>query len=95
MANHKSAEKRNRQRITRTLRARSLRTRVRSSLKAARVAVEAASTEEGSKDDAATAVRAACQLLDKAASKNVLPKKRASRIKSRLTVSLNKLSPAS
>jgi len=94
MANHKSAAKRNRQRIVRTLRGRALRTRVRTSLKNAREAVAAAGTEEGSKDDAAKAVQSASQLLDKAASKNVLPKKRASRLKSRLAVSLNKLSPA-
>jgi small subunit ribosomal protein S20 len=93
MANHKSAEKRNRQRITRTARARMLRTRIRTELKKARAAVEAAGTEEGNKEEAVALVRTACQMLDKAASKNVLPKKRASRLKSRLTISLNKLTP--
>jgi len=95
MANHKSAAKRNRQRVIRTLRARSLRTRVRTSLKEARAAVEAAGSEDGNKEEAAKLVQSACQLLDRAASKNVLPKKRASRLKSRLAVSLNKLSPPS
>ena len=84
MANHKSAEKRNRQRITRTARARALRTRVRGALKIARLAIE-----EG-KDDAPALVQGAQQLLDKAASKNVLPHKRANRLKSRLAKALNK-----
>ncbi|MEM1033232.1 MAG: 30S ribosomal protein S20 [Myxococcota bacterium] len=89
MANHKSAEKRNRQRITRTLRARSLRTRVRTSIKKARAAVDGGDTTA-----ATPLVRDACALLDRAASKNVLPKKRASRLKSRLTLALNKIATA-
>jgi len=89
MANHKSAEKRNRQRINRTERARALRTRVRSALKEAKLAIV-----EG-KEDAPTLVQGAQQLLDKAASKNVLPGKRADRLKSRLAQALNKAQKAS
>ncbi|MEQ9325290.1 MAG: 30S ribosomal protein S20 [Polyangiaceae bacterium] len=84
MANHKSAEKRNRQRITRTDRAKALRTRVRGAIKQARLALD-----EG-KDDAPALVQGAQTLLDKAASKNVLPPKRANRLKSRLAKALNK-----
>jgi small subunit ribosomal protein S20 len=83
MANHKSAEKRNRQRITRTVRNRALRTRVRSALKAARSALA-----EG-REDAASLVKSAQSLLDRAASKNVVPKNRASRLKSRLASGSN------
>jgi small subunit ribosomal protein S20 len=86
MANHKSAEKRNRQRVKRTLRARAVKTRVRRVLQQARVAVE-----QGSKD-ADQLVKLAEKLLDRAASKNVLPQKRASRLKSRLAQQLSKAS---
>jgi small subunit ribosomal protein S20 len=86
MANHKSAEKRNRQRAKRTLRARAVKTRVRRVLQQARVAVE-----QGSKD-ADQLVKLAEKLLDRAASKNVLPQKRASRLKSRLAQQLSKAS---
>jgi small subunit ribosomal protein S20 len=84
MANHKSAAKRNRQRITRTDRARALRTRVRTALKEARAAIE------GGTPEAAQLVQGAQQLLDKAASKNVIPPKRTNRLKSRLAKALNK-----
>ncbi|MCA9624403.1 MAG: 30S ribosomal protein S20 [Myxococcales bacterium] len=88
MANHKSAAKRNRQRITRTTRARAFRGRVRTALKNARTAIEQG--EEG----AATLVLDAQRLLDKAASKKVLPDKRADRLKSRLAQALAKASKA-
>lgn len=83
MANHKSAAKRNRQRITRTARARALRARVRTALKKANTAIEAG-------EDASALVLEASSLLDRAASKNVLPKKRASRLKSRLALRVNR-----
>lgn len=82
MANHKSAEKRNRQRITRTERARALRSRVRTAVKLARAAVTAGS------DDAPGLIKSAQSLLDRAASKNVVPKERASRLKSRLDLAV-------
>lgn len=84
MANHKSAEKRNRQRIVRTERGRAIRSRVRTALKAARLAIS-----EG-RDDAAALVVKAQSLLDRAASKNVVPKNRAARLKSRLALAGNK-----
>jgi small subunit ribosomal protein S20 len=82
MANHKSAEKRHRQTVERTVRARAVKSRVRGALKAARGAIA-----EGS-SDAASLVQRASVLLDRAASKNVLPSKRVSRLKSRLAIAL-------
>jgi small subunit ribosomal protein S20 len=84
MANHKSAKKRNRQRLVRTAHARSVRTRMRAVLKEARDAVL-----EGA-DNALALVSTASKLLDQAASKNVIPFKRASRLKSRLALHRNK-----
>ena len=78
MANHKSAKKRNRQTIARTMRARSMRTRVRAVLKQARTAVE-----EGS-DDAEALVKQVTSLLDRAGSKNAIPRKRTARLISRI-----------
>ncbi len=78
MANHASAEKRNRQRITRTERNRALKSFVRRALREAREAVIAGSAE------AAGMVKNVHSLLDRAASKKVLPAERASRLKSRL-----------
>lgn len=83
MATHASAEKRNRQRITRTERNSALKSYVRKALKQARDAIE-----QGSKD-AAALVKEVHTLLDSAASKKVLPFQRASRLKSRLSLSLN------
>ena len=82
MANHKSAQKRNRQRVQRTTAARGIRTRVRTVLKTARLAAE-----EGS-DTAPALVLKAISLLDRAASKNAIPFKRVSRLKSRLAKKL-------
>jgi small subunit ribosomal protein S20 len=75
MANHASAEKRNRQRITRTNRNRAAKSALRSQLKKARA--EGASAE---------IVREAVSSLDKLASKGIIPKKRASRVKGRLAL---------
>ena len=89
MANHASAAKRNRQRITRTARNRSIKAHVRSALKAARIAI-------GADTAVATAqVRSAQSLLDRAASKNAIPKKRASRLKARLAKRLSQAAKAS
>lgn len=73
MANHASAEKRNRQRITRTNRNRAAKSDLRSQLKKARA--------EGASADV---VREAVSKLDMLASKGIIPKKRASRVKGRL-----------
>jgi small subunit ribosomal protein S20 len=84
MANHKQAEKRNRQRLNRTARNRAVRSKLRGVIKAARIAVN-----EGA-DDAASLVKTATSLLDRAGSKNALPKKRTARLKSRLAAALNR-----
>jgi small subunit ribosomal protein S20 len=89
MANHASAEKRNRQRITRTERNRALKSFVRKALKQARDAVDQGSA------DAASLVKSVHSLLDRAASKNVLPVRRASRLKARLASMLQSKSAAS
>ncbi|MBL9022374.1 MAG: 30S ribosomal protein S20 [Myxococcales bacterium] len=78
MANHASAEKRNRQRITRTERNRAAKSALRTIVKRARAAAEAGG--EGSADLVVAAERA----LDKAAKKGVIPDNRASRLKGRL-----------
>jgi small subunit ribosomal protein S20 len=77
MANHASAEKRNRQRITRTNRNRAAKAALRTTLKRARAAL----TTEGA---SAEVVREAVSSLDKLASKGIIPRKRASRVKGRL-----------
>ena len=79
MATHKSAQKRARQALRRRVRNRQVRTRVRSAVKAVREAI-ASPTREG----VVESLRSAEGLLRRAASKGVIPKKRASRQVSRL-----------
>ncbi|HMJ13510.1 MAG TPA: 30S ribosomal protein S20 [Polyangiaceae bacterium] len=79
MANHASAEKRNRQRIVRTERNRSIRQAVRTAVKKARTAL-AGGDEQAAKDRISEATRA----LAKAASKGVVHKKAAARTTSRI-----------
>jgi small subunit ribosomal protein S20 len=86
MANHASAEKRNRQRINRTRRNRSVKSAVRSAIKLARTAVA------GQKQDAQSLVVAASSALDRAASKGVVHRKAAARSKARLARALFKAS---
>lgn len=89
MANHASAVKRNRQRLKKTARNRSEKSGLRTELKKARAAIKAtgkSSTEQ---------VKAAVSALDRAASKGVIPAKRASRVKGRLAAALHKASAAS
>jgi small subunit ribosomal protein S20 len=81
MANHPSAEKRNRQRIRRTERNRSVKGAVRTLLKKARAAIAVAGAKPG---DSAAAVAAAIKAVDRAASKGVVHPKMAARSKSRL-----------
>ena len=85
MANHKSARKRARQSVKRRARNRHVKSTVRSALKTARTSVAA-----GDKDQAPDAVRRAESLLRRAASKGVIPRKRASRLVSRLNKAANK-----
>ncbi|MCC6556519.1 MAG: 30S ribosomal protein S20 [Polyangiaceae bacterium] len=86
MANHASAEKRNRQRLKRTARNRAAKSELRTTLKKARTALKGTAT------GASTLVVAAASALDRAASKGIIPAKRASRVKSRLAMALRKAS---
>jgi small subunit ribosomal protein S20 len=88
MANHASAEKRNRQRVTTTARNRAAKSSLRTILKKARTAI-------GSSAENLTAVvEAAASALDRAASKGVIPAKRASRVKSRVAAAAHKAATA-
>jgi small subunit ribosomal protein S20 len=84
MAHHPSAEKRNRQRIKRTDRNRTLKSAVRRAVKVARAALVDKSS------DAAELVRKAASALDRAASKGVIPVARAARLKARLATQAHK-----
>jgi small subunit ribosomal protein S20 len=86
MANHPSAEKRNRQRIKRTLRNRAVKSSVRTHVKNVRTAI-AAKDAKG----AQAALAAATVALDKAASKGAVAKKAASRAVSRLSSAVHQL----
>lgn len=84
MATHESARKRARQSLKRRARNRHLRSGLRSALKHAR------STLAGGDAEAVpTALREAESALRRAASKGVIPRKRASRLVSRLARSAN------
>ena len=85
MANHKQAIKRNRQRIVRTERNRYYMSTVRTYLKRARQAIADGDSAAGD------LVGQATSYLDRIAGKGVIPKKRAGRLKSRLTKQLNAL----
>ena len=89
MANHPSAEKRNRQRQKRTARNRTLTSTVRTLVKRVRTALQA-------KDAAAAnaALKVATVALDKAATKGTLHPKAASRTISRLSAQVHKLGSA-
>ena len=89
MANHPSAEKRNRQRITRAARALAVRSSTRTAVKKARVAVAS-----GDEKEAAEAVRQASIALAKAAKKGVLHARTAARTTARINSALHKRSTA-
>lgn len=86
MANHPSAERRNRQRITRTARNRSTRSAMRTALRNAREALAA-----GDVAKATALVRTAESKLDRAATKGVVHARAASRVKARLGAQLHRL----
>jgi small subunit ribosomal protein S20 len=86
VANHASADKRNRQRVKRTLRNRAVKSAVRTHVKNVRAAL-AAKDPKAAKE----ALHAATVQLDKASSKGVVPRKAASRTVSRLAAQLHKL----
>ena len=89
MANHSSAEKRNRQRIKRTTRNRGIKTAFRSLVKTVREAVT-----KGDKSVAQTALLTATSAIDAAVTKGVLHRTTASRKISRLTSAVHKLTAA-
>jgi small subunit ribosomal protein S20 len=89
VANHPSAEKRNRQRITRTARNRAVSSSVRTFVKRVRVALEAKNA-----GDAAAALKVAIVEIDQASSKGVVHPKAASRTISRLSAQVHALSKA-
>jgi small subunit ribosomal protein S20 len=89
LAHHKSAEKRARQAIKRQARNKSVLRRTRTVVKGLREAIAA-----GDPAKAGEALRVAERELRKAASKGVLPKRRADRNVSRLSKAVRKLSPA-
>ncbi len=82
MANHASAEKRNRQRLNRTARNRSTKSALRTELKSARGVITATPAT------AQTAVVGAQSALDRAASKGTIPTRRANRLKGRIAAAL-------
>lgn len=86
MANHKSALKRHRQSIKRNLRNNMVRTRIKNVVKEVRAAVEANDT-----DLAATSLRRATSILDKAATKKVIHARTAARRIARLSAAVNKM----
>jgi small subunit ribosomal protein S20 len=89
VANHPSAEKRNRQRITRTARNRAVSSAVRTFVKRVRVAIE-----EKNAGEASTALKVAIVQLDKAATKGAIHVKAASRTISRLSAQVHALTKA-
>jgi small subunit ribosomal protein S20 len=86
VANHPSAEKRNRQRITRTARNRAIQSSVRTTVKRVRTAIAGKD-----KAAAAKALKAAISSLDKAATKGAVHSKAASRTIARLSAQVAKL----
>jgi small subunit ribosomal protein S20 len=86
VANHPSAEKRNRQRLAKTARNRAISSTVRTLVKRVRTALHAKDVAA-----AATALKAATVALDKAATKGAVHVKAASRTISRLSAQVHKL----
>lgn len=89
MANHPSAEKRNRQRIVRTARNRAINSSVRTLVKRVRTALHAKD-----KEAASIALKAATKALDKAATKGAVHSKAASRTIARLSAQVHRLGAA-
>jgi small subunit ribosomal protein S20 len=87
VANIQSAEKRNRQRIKRRNRNQQHLSTMRTYVKKVRAAIDAKDAGK-----AGEALKAAVQIIDKAAQKGVIPKTTAARKISRLTVAVRKAS---
>lgn len=88
MATHKQAEKRHRQSVKRTQRNDYYESTLKSVVKSARTALGAGGA--GVKAAAAESVRTAVSWIDHIAVKGIIPKARASRLKSRLESQLAK-----
>ena len=86
MANHPSAEKRNRQRIVKTARNRAIESSVRTLVKRVRTALHAKD-----KTAASTALKVATVAIDKATTKGAVHSKAASRTISRLSAQVHAL----
>jgi small subunit ribosomal protein S20 len=86
MANHKSAQKRNRQAERRNEVNRRNRGALRTEIKRLRAAVE-----EGNREEAQTLLPKTVSVIDRSVQKGVLHKNAAARYKSRLTGSVSKL----
>ena len=86
MANHKSAEKRNRQAERRNEVNRRNRGALRTEIKRLRAAVD-----EGNREEAQTLLPKTVSVIDRSVQKGVLHKNAAARYKSRLTGSVGKL----
>ena len=86
MANHKSAEKRNRQAQVKRVRNRAVRSKMKTVIKNLNEAIETGNAEE-----AKTALASAVPVIAKTASKGTIHKKNASRKISRLTKRVNQL----
>ena len=86
LANHKSEIKRARQNQKRNLRNKSMKTRIKNSLKSVRSAIE-----EKSKESAQTAFTLAKSILHKASQKGVIHDRTASRKISRLSRAINNM----
>ncbi len=89
MANHKSAEKRNRQAQLRRLRNRANRSQMKTVVRRVNEAVV-----EGNQEEAQAALKVAIPVIAKTAAKGTIHKKNASRKISRLTKSVNKIATA-
>ena len=87
MANHKSAEKRNRQAERRNEANRQNRGRLRTEIKKLRAAIDA-----GNRDEAKSLLNATVSLIDKSIQKGILHQNAAARYKSRLTAGVNDMS---
>ena len=89
MANHPSAEKRNRQRLVKTARNRAINSTVRTLVKRVRTALQAKD-----KSAATVALKAAIVGLDKASTKGAVHSKAASRTIARLSAQVHALGAA-
>jgi len=82
---HASAIKRHRQSEKRRMRNKAIKSRVKTAIRGVKKGLSA-----GDKDTTLSLLKMAVSELHKAASKGVIPKKRASRLSSRLTKAINK-----